>query len=162
MKHTFHPDVKKYKTLVKGYTRLQNGRLEFEASGFQNSPAAGGFISTAEDLMLWNQHLHNGKLLREETYKRMITKQDGAVRSHPIFGTSLYGYGITVTETSSVLQLGQTGFAPGFVSMDFYFPGSETSVIVLQNVVYDRSDLMRSFHYHIEILKLFKDNIIKK
>ncbi|MBK8627637.1 MAG: hypothetical protein IPN86_19345 [Saprospiraceae bacterium] len=47
------------------------------------------------------------------------TKQKGAVRNHPIFGNTAYGYGITIDTKEDIIQYGQTGFAPGFVSMNF-------------------------------------------
>lgn len=160
MKQTFHPDVKKYKHLVKGYTEQPNGAIIFETESFQNSVAAGGFISTANDLVSWNEHLHQGKLLKQETYQLMITPKKGAVRQHPIFGQVEYGYGITVDHKETT-QLGQTGFAPGFASMNFYFPQTQTSVIVLKNIVYNTSNLKRTFYPHIQILSHIRKSIIK-
>ena len=82
------------------------------------------------------------------------------MRNHPIFGVTDYGYGITVDTKENILQLGQTGFAPGFVSMNFYFPKTKTSVIVLENVAYDTDDLKKTFYYPTEILKIIRDEIL--
>jgi len=158
MIHTFHPDEHKYH-LVKGYTEQFNGRLRLDSSSLDNYPAAGGFISTVEDLDSWNHYLHEGKLLKASTYHIMITKQSNAVRQHPIFGLTEYGYGLTVNEEKNIVQLGQTGFVPGFVSMNFYYPESKTSIIVLENVVYGMNNLKQSFYYHLEILKLVKEDM---
>lgn len=159
MKNTFHPAIKGYNNLVKGYTENENGKIEFETETFQNYVAAGSFISTIEDLTIWNKKFYSGKLLKRKTMKMVETKQNGAVRDHPIFGITEYGYGITVDTKESILQLGQTGFAPGFISMNFYFPKTKTSVIVLENIAYETDDLKKTFFYHTEILKIIRSEI---
>ena len=159
MKNTFHPDSKEYNNLVKGYTEIETGKIEFENETFQNYVAAGSFISTAKDLNIWNKIFYSGKLLENETMKRLETKQQDAVRNHPIFGITEYGYGITIDTKANILQLGQTGFAPGFVSMSYYFPKTQTSVIVLENIAYDTDDLKKTFYYHTEILKIIRNEI---
>jgi D-alanyl-D-alanine carboxypeptidase len=88
-----------------------------------------------------------------ETYQLMLTIQPNAVRQHPVFGRTLYGYGITVDEKDGLLQVGQTGYSPGFVSMNFYFPATKTSAIIVSNVAYDaENDLKKTFTYHTRIL----------
>ena len=159
MKNTFHPDIKGYNNLVIGYTENDNGKIEFETETFQNYVAAGSFISTAEDLNIWNKYFYSGKLLKRKTMKMVETKQNGAVRNHPIFGITEYGYGITVDTKENILQFGQTGFAPGFISMNFYFPKTKTSVLVLENVAYETDDLKKTFYYHTEILKIIRNKI---
>ena len=159
MKNTFHPDIKGYNNLVIGYTENDNDKIEFETETFQNYVAAGSFISTAEDLNIWNKYFYSGKLLKRKTMKMVETKQNGAVRNHPIFGITEYGYGITVDSKENILQFGQTGFAPGFISMNFYFPKTKTSVIVLENIAFETDDLKKTFYYHTEILKIIRNKI---
>lgn len=161
MKNTFHPDIKGYNNLAKGYTENENGKIEFETETFQNYAAAGSFISTVEDLNIWNNCFYSGKLLKRKTMKMVETKQNGAVRDHPIFGITEYGYGITVDTKENILQFGQTGFAPGFISMNFYFPKTKTSVNILENVAYETDDLKKTFYYHTEILKIIRNEIKK-
>lgn len=158
MANTFHPNSKQHHT-VKGYTEQADGNLLFDSTSLQNYPAAGGFISTAHDLLIWNKHLHTGKLLYDSTYKIMLTKQKNAVRLHPIFGKTTYGYGITVGNENSIIQLGQTGFAPAFPCMNFYYPQTKTNVIVLSNIAYDNDDLKKVFHYHTSILNIVKEDL---
>lgn len=158
MKNTFYPEKYTYSNLVKGYTERENGKLTVDNDTFRYSVAASAFVSTAEDLMLWNKYLHSGKLLKPNTYKQMTTKQPGAFRNHPILGETYYGYGITVDTKDNRLQLGQTGLVPGFVSMDFYFPKTKTSVIVLENIVYDEDDLKKAFSYHTQILNIMLED----
>ena len=160
MKSTYHPDTKEYWQLVEGYTEKENGRIEPETRSFKNYVAAGSFISTAADLKRWNELFYNGKLLKKRTMKMVVTKQKGAIRQHPIFGRTEYGYGITIDNNQNILQLGQTGFAPGFVSMNFYFPKNQTSVIVLENIAYDTDDLKKTFNVHTAILNLIREGMI--
>lgn len=159
MRHTCHPDIKSYPDLVKGYTENEYGKIVYEQESFKNYVAAGSFLSTVEDLNRWNTLFYNGKLLKKETMNLLETKQPGATRDHPIFGTTAYGYGITIDTSEDLLQLGQTGFAPGFVSMSFYFPKTKTSVVVLENIAYDTDDLKKTFYYHTEILKMVRQEI---
>lgn len=159
MKNTLHPESRAYDNLVKGYTENENGSIVFETETFQNYVAAGSFISTAEDLNRWNEKFYNGKLLKSKAMKMVKTKQKGAVRNHPIFGITEYGYGITVDTKEDILQYGQTGFAPGFISMNFYFPKTKTSVIVLENIAYDTDDLNKAFHFHTEVLRIVRNGM---
>lgn len=159
MENTFHPDIMKYNNLVKGYTENKNGEIEQETETFQNYVAAGSFISTVNDLSIWNSLFYSGKLLKKKTMKMVQTKQNGAVRNHPIFGITEYGYGITIDTKENIVQYGQTGFAPGFISMNFYFPKTKTSVVVLENIAYDTNDLKKTFYYHTEILKTVRNEI---
>ncbi len=158
MQNTFNPDLHKHKNLVSGYTE---GNVTEEKESLQNYVAAGSFISTATDLTLWDENLFGGKLLKDEILKLMETKQKGATRKHPIFGLTDYGYGITIDKKEGVLQYGQTGFAPGFVSSNFYFPESKTSFVILENVAYDTDDLKKTFRYQTEILKMLRESDLK-
>lgn len=161
MQNTSHPNLKKYKNLVKGYSEQENGNLIFETATFENYPAAGGFISTVDDLIKWNEWLYSGKLFKPATFQMMQTKQPVAVRQHPLFGKTEYGYGITVDDKEELLQLGQTGYAPGFISMNFYFPATQTSLIILDNVVWNPDELDKAFRYHTEILKYVRNSLKK-
>jgi CubicO group peptidase (beta-lactamase class C family) len=154
MTSSLHPDSEGIKSLVIGYT-AKNNELDVEVNSFQNYPAAGGFISTAEDLAKWNECLYEGKFLKKKTLNLMQTQHEGAIRNHPLFGETHYGYGITITHEKVNLQLGQTGFAPGFVSMNYYFPETKTSLIILSNTVYGEDDLNNAFDYHVKVLELF-------
>lgn len=157
MKSTFHPEVKKYKKLVKGYTEQPDGTLSFETQSLENYAAAGSFISTARDLLRWNTCLHNGKLLADSTFRLMTSMY--SKRQHPIFGPVDYGYGMTVSSMDNLVQLGQTGLAPGFVSMNFYYPATGTSVVILENIVWTPEDIKKTFYYHTQILTIVRESL---
>ncbi|MGK9527501.1 serine hydrolase, partial [Salmonella enterica subsp. enterica] len=64
-------------------------------------PAA-GLVSTVTDLALWNDLLHNGKLLNKATYGRMTTYT--ITNQHPVFGDTAigYGYGIRINDKTKI------------------------------------------------------------
>lgn len=173
MNDTFHPELKVYKNLVKGYLENEDGILEYTDEslsqhptspafeGLTMYPAAGMFISTAEDLSLWNKNLIGGELLKENTFRLMVSKHENAIRNHSLFGHIAFGYGITIDDKDEIMQWGQTGYIPGFVSMDFYFPESSMNVIVLENINYDVSEIKKTFYYHTQILNLVRDELLK-
>jgi D-alanyl-D-alanine carboxypeptidase len=158
MKNTCHPSFLKNGALVPCFTRQPNGSIVSETKSLQNFPAAGGFVSTAGDLAIWNQCLFGGKLLSDSILKLMVSAKKNAVRDHPIFGMTRYGYGITIDTTMRALQYGQTGFADGFASMNFYFPNAKTSVVALENIVYAPDDLRQTFYFHAQLIKLVKED----
>lgn len=160
MKNSFHPAILKPGELVNSFTEQSDGKLVLETKSLEGFVPAGGFVSTANDLALWNRNLFDGMLLKDSTLKLMITPQKNAVRKHPLFGETLYGYGITIDNKDSIFQLGQTGYADGFPSMNFYFPNSKTSVIVLQNVSLGDADFKKTFYYNLEILKIVRASLI--
>jgi len=79
-------------------------------------------------------------------------------RDHPVFGKTDYGYGITINSTDNIIQYGQTGFAPGFVSMNFYFPKTKTSIIIFENIAYDTDNLKKTFYYHTKTLNIIRES----
>lgn len=159
MNNTYCPGTAEHKRPVKGYTQDASGKLIAEQDSFPYSIAAGGFVSNAGDLVKWNERLHHGTILKPATYKLMTSIQQNAVRRHPIWGATEYGLGLTVSDTLDLLQLGQTGFAPGFMSLNFYYPASHTSLIVLQNVVYNDATLKEKFYYIVKAAGLLRKEL---
>lgn len=159
MKNTYHPGKKRSVELAKGYTANAEGSLVLETKSFQNYVAAGSFVSNAEDMVRWNEHLYRGKLLKPDTYKLMATRY--ATRQHPIFGEIEYGYGLTFEKGEQNIKIGALGFVPGYVSANFYFPGSQTSVIILQNTARYLPDFKKTFFYHTKILDIVKQEMVK-
>lgn len=155
---TFHPQDKRFQNLVKGYTENDQGALVYEIHSFENYVPAGGFISTVQDLAKWNELLHSEKLLKQSTFQLMNTKY--ATRQHPIFDAIDYGYGLTFRANEQQIQIGALGFAPGFVSSNFYFPASNISLVILENVAANLDDFRQTFHYHTSIMKLTREALI--
>ena len=88
--------------------------------------AAGGLVSTVDDLLKWNLALHEGRVLKSATYTQMIIPVGKAIGAH-------YGFGIERTTVQGQPMLEHDGGIFGFASMLEYVPGQDISVIVLQN-----------------------------
>jgi CubicO group peptidase (beta-lactamase class C family) len=80
-----------------------------------------------------------------------------ATSTHPLFGTIEYGYGLCISSSDYIIQIGQTGYAPGFVSLNVYFPATKTSIIILSNIARDPQNMSNAFAYHTQILNLIKE-----
>lgn len=156
MNYSFHPRTKQYQHLAQGYTLNQEGQPQVEESMLDVFAAAGGLISSGYDMLKWNKALHGGKLLSDSTYRLMITPKENAFREHLTFGTIDYGYGITIPRQTDMPVLAVTGVAPGFISMNVYFPATKTSLVVLENIARNMTDLKKSFYYHEQILNIVK------
>ncbi|RKR08284.1 CubicO group peptidase (beta-lactamase class C family) [Flavobacterium sp. 90] len=116
-------------------------------------PAA-GLVSTVEDLAIWNNLLHNAKLLNVGTYGRMTSYT--ITNQHSVFGDKEigYGYGIRINDESKIKEFGHTGIVPdqGFTSVNLYYPKTQTSIIILENQAFDNLDI--SYYFESEIRKI--------
>lgn len=155
LNNTFHPKRESHHKLAKCYNQNPDGSLKLETASFENYVAAGSFISTAPDLVKWNQLLYSDSLLQDSTFA--IMSQYQSTRQHPIFGEIDYGYGLTFKKGESNLQIGALGFAPGFVSSNFYYPESKRTVVILENVVYGLPDFKVIFDDHVTILESLRE-----
>ena len=88
--------------------------------------AAGALVSTVDDLLKWNRALHEGRVLRNPSYARMITPV-GKARA------TKYGFGIELATVQGRPMLEHSGGIFGFESMLEYVQGPDISVVVLQN-----------------------------
>lgn len=153
MKNTVHPaKIAGYPHII-SYSATIDGNINREQNPLENSPAAGAFISNASDLLIWNSLLHHGKLLKPLTYKKMCSAYPNAIRDHLIFGMTEYGFGITIWENRNNPYYGISGYAPGFASINFYFPATDMSLIVLQNIAV-KDDLKATFYFHKALLEM--------
>ncbi|MEM8528831.1 MAG: serine hydrolase domain-containing protein [Bacteroidota bacterium] len=155
LNNSFHPENENYANLVKGYTENEDGNLEYALNSLHNYPAAGSFISNAEDLIQWNYLLHSNQLLKEQTLRLMKTRY--ATRDHPIFGEIEYGYGLLFKEGESEVEIGALGYAPGFVSASYYYPKSNLTLIVLENTARNLNNFSETFETHTSLMKEIKN-----
>lgn len=139
--------------LINGYwvskdsVRLFNFKdLNHTIETWANFIPAGGMISNAIDLNTWDKKLHNGKILKSETYKLMTSYEITA--QHESFGSEEvgYGYGIRISDKTPVKYLGHSGKGIGFMVIKFYIPAKDVDVIVLQNYY----DVDSKLHYYFE------------
>jgi D-alanyl-D-alanine carboxypeptidase len=120
--------------------------LNFTPETWANFIPGGGMISNAIDLNTWDKKLHQGKILKPETYKLMTNYEITA--QHDSFGKDKvgYGYGLRISDKSSVKYLGHSGKGIGFTLFKFYIPAKDIDVIVLQN----HYDVDSKLHYYFE------------
>ena len=153
MTNSFYPNESKQKLALKAYSRQQDKSMMLEKATFENNYiAAGLFISTPLDLLKWNDFLHGGQLLKPESYAKMTTPS--STREHQLWGKVGYGYGLQIQKRGHLLEMGHSGYVAGFVSNNFYYPESKTSVITLENI--DWKD-EKAFYFEGEIVKLVRN-----
>ncbi|MFW0738734.1 serine hydrolase domain-containing protein [Flavobacterium sp. T12S277] len=151
MKNTFVYDAAKNQNIVLGYLNkngvfesMKNSKITPESLG------ADGIVSTVNDLALWNENLHKGKILQPKTYPLMITSK--ITSQHNFFGKEKEGYGsgIRIIQKETVKYLGHTGLGDGFSSVNLYFPESETTVIILENQMNTEPNLFYASEFKIK------------
>ncbi|MHA7609225.1 serine hydrolase domain-containing protein [Elizabethkingia meningoseptica] len=116
---------------------------------------AGGILSTIDDLHLWNQKLYSGKVLQPETLKKFTEKS--AIRHHAVFGKMGYACGIMLN-TGKPEAYFHSGYVKGSPSLNIYYPGTKTSVIILSNIADENRGKNAVFNPHKEI-KSITDNL---
>lgn len=145
MNDSAYPTEISSKLLTKGHTIRKDGSFKLnEKSDFNSTNYFGShLIVTAPDLAKWNECLHNGKLLKPETYKLMTNYSITA--THQLFGESPigYGYGLRINDKAEISEIGHTGFHPneGFTAVNLYYPKTKTSVIVMENQANENFDI---------------------
>jgi D-alanyl-D-alanine carboxypeptidase len=143
---------------VKSYSERLHDSLVVQDVSKKFTIAAGGFISTAEDLVKWNNCLHGGKILADSTYRLMIGKY--ITRKHRVFGDLDYGYGISTSKGDSLTEISHSGYAEGFVSINYYFPESRTSLIVLENIARGPG-FDEVYGHHLQILRTVRKHLMR-
>lgn len=137
--------------LGKKVLEIQN--LTQHLSSSKIGTPAGGIISTAKDLILWNEFLHQGKALNKKFYDLMI--KPSSQRDHPIWGKVNYGYGIQASKEYP-FEYFHSGYIRGFPSLNLYFPETQTSIIILENIAYDAMDFDFIFDIQVQLRNLYR------
>jgi CubicO group peptidase (beta-lactamase class C family) len=92
------------------------------------SYAAGGLVSSVDDLAIWYRSLSQGLLISEQSYKMMITGfklNDGSF--------SRYGFGLNNIKIHNHNAIIHQGSTPGFKNSAVYFPEEDIYIAVLSN-----------------------------
>jgi CubicO group peptidase (beta-lactamase class C family) len=98
--------------------------------------AAGGLISSADDLFHWMRALHTGRVLRQDSYHYMTTVVQ------PPSGRSIdYACGISTLRVRGEPAFEHVGRDPGYMSETLYVPKPAISVVVLANTDSPRADI---------------------
>lgn len=113
-----------------------SGYQPYGENGFQNAPylsmslpyAAGSLMATVDDMLLWNEAIHNNTLISEKSKLLAFTNytsNDGK----PIY----YGYGWMQNEIQGSQTLEHSGGIFGYTTFGLYAPKENLYVIVLTN-----------------------------
>ena len=94
--------------------------------------AAGGVISTANDLATWIQALVGGRVLDADTQRRWLESPQPEDPKKP--DGQQYGYGITLLRWGANTLYFHGGEAPGFNSFMGYDPASKMTLVVWTNL----------------------------
>ncbi len=113
---------------VKGYTFDGGTSVPAMPLSMTQPHAAGALVSSVDDLLIWNRALHEGRVLKPETYRQMITPVGKAAQ--PGVG---YGFGLAVDTVRDRPQLQHGGGIFGFSTQLSYLPGPDITVAVLEN-----------------------------
>ena len=128
MQHTGYgnEDIAAIPGHVTGYTRAGEQWALAQYLSMTQPHAAGALVSTLDDLNKWNRALHEGKLLKADSYRAMVTPTGKAVDSG-------YGYGITAGTLRGKPVLQHGGGIFGFSTYLLYLPDEDITVAVLYN-----------------------------
>ncbi len=111
-----------------GYSRF-DGKLE--KATLQNITtiyAAGGLMSSAEDLFKWQKALDNNKLINRELISKAFTPYRFADNTY-----SKYGYGWFIKNIGDSKTIEHSGSTDGYQSDAIYFPNEDVFIVTLFN-----------------------------
>lgn len=114
---------------------------------FSNNPS-GRLVSSAGDLIAWQQCLHQQGLLQAATYQQMTSPQ--MLRPHR-WGALGYGYGLQISRSENLTEFSHSGYVDGFISTTLYYPQFATGVVVLEPLSLDSAQMNRTFYYHDQV-----------
>ncbi len=137
---------------VPGFSETEDGRLLPASPTTQAGYAAsGGVVAIATDLLRWTQCLYGGRVISGASLRAMT--QPGATREHR-WGQLGYGYGLQIDDTPLGVEYSHSGYVPGYQSMLIYYPGDQTTLVVLENISWSTGNAGRAFHYHDALRRL--------
>ncbi len=111
-----------------GYQPFENGFRNAEYLSMTLPYAAGSLMSNVDDMLLWNEAVHNNKLISQKS-KDLAFKNYALNDGKPIY----YGYGWGVNEMSGSPTLEHGGGIFGYTTYGAYAPKENIYVIVLTN-----------------------------
>lgn len=111
-----------------GYQPTENGFRNADYLSMTLPYAAGSLMSTVDDMLLWNQAVHNNTLISEKN-KKLAFENYKLNDGKPIY----YGYGWAVNEIGGTPTIEHGGGIFGYTTSGVYAPNENLYVIVLTN-----------------------------
>jgi CubicO group peptidase (beta-lactamase class C family) len=121
-------DAEKMPAMISGYHGIKNVLQNAIYISPTRIWAAGGIVSTVNDLIKWDSALHNNLLLKKDSYLQMITpgKLSGGVETN-------YGFGNELLDIRGHKVAGHQGGGMAFNTALLQFINDDVTVIVLCN-----------------------------
>ncbi len=127
--------------LAMGYGLFPAGLTPQPLANVSVVHGAGALYSTMDDLLMWNLALHNGEILKPESYRDLISDHAPAdTPSERGRQRRAYGYGVFVNALGERVepafpetQIYHTGSWAGFRNLVTYEPTQKITVVVLSN-----------------------------
>ena len=127
--------------LAMGYGLFPQGLAPQPLANVSVVHGAGALYSTMDDLLMWNLALHNGRILKPESYADLIRDHSPADtpsergRAHRAYGYGVFmnSLGERVSPSFSEPQIYHTGSWSGFRNLVTYEPTNKITVVVLSN-----------------------------
>lgn len=101
-----------------------------ESSSHGNWNGATGLISTVEDLFIWNEAFHKGKILSDDAYTEATSATEFSNGFKPYVE---YGFGVAIENIVGHTSLGHSGELPGFHAELLWLPKEKFTLIFLAN-----------------------------
>jgi CubicO group peptidase (beta-lactamase class C family) len=128
LRHTGYADAGTLRSgRVAGYTTTAGQVRNVSFISPTIPDAAGGLVSTADDLFRWCRALAAGRVISRESVRQMMApaaETNGPVR---------YGLGVYVWTVRGETMIGHTGQIPGFAAMVGYLPAHDVTIVTLGN-----------------------------
>lgn len=152
MTHSFAPSAQQLSSkaplLVAGLTERAGKQVAATLDApFSHNPS-GYLVSSAGDLIRWQQCLHQQMLLTPASYQQMTRSQ--MFRPHR-WGALGYGFGLQISQTDGLTEYSHSGFVDGYISTTLYYPQSATGLVLLEPLSLDPADMQRAFYYHDQL-----------
>lgn len=114
-----------------GYGMSEGKPYKEKDSNMATYNGAAALYSTVEDLFIWNEALHSGKLLSEKSYKEMISPH---IFKNGFVPFVAYGLGLGIEDVAGHPTIGHPGQVYGFHSDILRVPADNINYIFLSNV----------------------------
>jgi CubicO group peptidase (beta-lactamase class C family) len=115
-----------------GYSYLNDKIIKSKNWDMSWAGGAGSLYSTIEDLFIWNEALHNGRVLNEASLKSAFTPVKTKENNNPSADNG-YGYGWFLSNYRGLKVIGHSGGLDGFNSNLIRIPDQNLTVVVLLN-----------------------------
>lgn len=119
-----------YKNSAQGYGVSNGIPYKEKDTNMATYNGAAALYSTVEDLFIWNEALHSGKVLSEQSYKEMISPYKFENGFVPFVA---YGFGLGIEDIAGHHTLGHPGQMYGFHADILRLPDDKITYIFLSN-----------------------------